>query len=84
MSDEKDRFGDKLHDLEKAREDQWARQEDQRLLDKLRQRHSQELGCPKCSAALAPRMESGHAVFACPNGDGVWLDQEAAKHLAKA
>jgi hypothetical protein len=28
-------------------------------------------------------MESGHAVFACPAGDGAWLDHEAVKHLGK-
>jgi hypothetical protein len=26
MDDQKDRLGDKVHDLEKAREDQWARE----------------------------------------------------------
>ncbi len=83
MSDNKDRFGEKLHDVEKAREDQWARDEDRRLLEKLRQRQVDELHCPKCNAILAPRMESGHAVFACPAGDGAWLDHEAVKHLGK-
>lgn len=83
MSDEKDRFGDKLHELEKAREDQWARAEDERLLAKLKQRHAADLHCPKCQAALAPRIEGGHAVFACANGHGAWLDHEALKNLGK-
>jgi hypothetical protein len=38
MSDEKDRFGDKLHEVEKAREDQWAADHDRQLIDKLRQK----------------------------------------------
>ena len=35
MADEKDRLGDKLQNLEKAREDQWAAQRDRELLAKL-------------------------------------------------
>jgi nucleotide-binding universal stress UspA family protein len=35
-SDERDRYGEKLRHLEKAREDQWAAQRDQELLEKLR------------------------------------------------
>jgi nucleotide-binding universal stress UspA family protein len=35
-ADEKDRFGDKLRHLEKAREDQWAAERDQELLAKMR------------------------------------------------
>ena len=36
--DHKDRLGNKLHDVEKAREDQWARQSDEKLLEKMRER----------------------------------------------
>jgi hypothetical protein len=36
MDDSKDRVGDKLHDIEKAREEQWARERDKELLEKLR------------------------------------------------
>ena len=82
MDDERDRYGDKLHELEKAREDQWAREQDQRLLEKLRHSHTDELHCPKCKAVLAPHVENGHAVFACPTGHGAWLDGETVKHLA--
>jgi len=38
MADEKDRLGSKLHDVEKAREDQWARQSDEKLLEQMRER----------------------------------------------
>ncbi len=84
MVDERDRFGDKLHDLEKAREDQWAREQDRVLMEKLRQRHTEDLHCPKCKAVLATKMEGTHAVFACPSGHGAWLDQEAVKALSKS
>ncbi len=38
MADEKDRFGEKIHQSEKALEDQWARQQDAELLEKIRQK----------------------------------------------
>jgi ribosomal protein L37AE/L43A len=41
MSDEKDRFGDKLHEVEKAREDQWAAELDRRLMEKLREKRKE-------------------------------------------
>lgn len=46
MDDEKDRFGDKLRDVEKAREDQWALEEDRKLIEKLRERVRAGL-CPR-------------------------------------
>ena len=84
MSDEKDRFGQKLHDVEKAREDQWARDRDQQLLEKLRQRHSAEIHCPQCNEKLAARTEAGFAMMGCPNGHGVWLDHDTLERVVKA
>ena len=54
MADEKDRLGDKLHDVEAARENQWARQHDEELLEKMRERLT-----PSCVSALqaVPRGE---------------------------
>ena len=43
MADEKDRLGSKLHDVEKARENQWARQRDVELLEKMRKRVSTDV-----------------------------------------
>ena len=54
ISGEKDRLGDKLHDVEAAREDQWARQRDAELLKKIRERPD-KLHCPKCGMQLAAR-----------------------------
>jgi universal stress protein A len=36
VSDQKDRYGDTLRDVERAREDQWARERDRELLAKMR------------------------------------------------
>lgn len=86
MSDEKDRFGQKLHDAEKAREDQWARDEDARLIEKMHQRQTAEPHCPQCGAKLAAAAEAGFAMMLCPSGHGAWLDSvalEKARKLAK-
>ena len=39
--DEKDRYGDKLRQIGRAREDQWAAQRDRELLAKLRRKHEE-------------------------------------------
>src|SRR5277367_4494105 len=41
MSDEKDRLGDKLREMQHAREGQWAHDHDEDLLAKLRERLAQ-------------------------------------------
>ena len=48
--DEKDRYGDKLHDVEHAREEQWAHQRDQELLEKLRKKGEDAL-CARSAAS---------------------------------
>ena len=83
MADEKDRYGDKLHDLEKAREDQWARDEDQKLLEKLRQKPRHELNCPHCSGTLSARSVSGVSIMGCANGHGAWLDHATLEAVLK-
>ena len=74
MSDDsKDRFGDKIHDLQQAREDQWARQQDQQLIDKMRQRHP-HMKCPECGSQLDPEAEIGIGAMVCLKHHGLWLD----------
>jgi hypothetical protein len=84
MDDEKDRFGQKLSDLEKAREDQWAREEDARLIERMRQRHTAAVRhCPECGVELTAAAESGFAMMACPKGHGAWLDSVALEKVLK-
>ncbi|HLH78171.1 MAG TPA: zf-TFIIB domain-containing protein [Candidatus Binataceae bacterium] len=91
--EEKDRLGNKLRDLEKAREDQWAAQRDNELLEKIRQKR-QELQqaaseaasqgvaiCPHCHQALTPLERAGFRMLACPQNDGAWLDQKVLERL---
>lgn len=81
MDDQKDRFGQKLRDVEKAREDQWAREEDARLIERMRQRHGAEAHCPQCGDKLAAAIELGFAMMACPKGHGAWLDAVALERV---
>jgi Zn-finger nucleic acid-binding protein len=81
MDGQKDRFGDKIHDLEKAREDQWAREQDRVLLGKIRARQHPALYCPQCDAQLVPRPPGESSVMACPDGHGAWLDEAALLDL---
>ena len=83
MADEKDRLGNKLRDVEKAREDQWARQHDQDLIEKMSKRLS-KTACPQCKQFLVPKTEWGVSMSACPDGHGAWLDEPALKAVLKA
>jgi transposase-like protein len=82
-SDNKDRLGDKLHDVEKAREDQWARKSDADLIEKMRKRLGQT-ACPNCKQYLVPKTEAGVSMYACPQGHGAWLDETSLKSVLKA
>ena len=83
MADEKDRLGDKLHDVEAAREEQWARQRDAELLEKLRQKQSAAIHCPRCGKVLAAKKQGAVEFLACPDNEGAWLDEAALKTVLK-
>ncbi len=81
MSDEKDRLGDKLHHAEIARENQWARQRDEEILEKLRLKYSKAIKCPLCGDRLDARVAIGVGGMACPRHHGAWLDAEALEQF---
>jgi uncharacterized C2H2 Zn-finger protein len=73
-----------MHDLEKVREDQWAREQDRLLLEKMRARREQgALHCPRCDAELKtdPGMSTS---MICPSGHGAWLEGTALQQLKQA
>jgi hypothetical protein len=85
MSDgEKDRYGDKLRDVEKAREDKFFADRDRELLNKLKaaagtqeQEAVRELAqarCPRCGERLTTRTQLDVEIDECPVGHGIWLD----------
>lgn len=93
MPDEKDRLGDKLHDLERAREDVYFQQRDQALIKKQQQaragetpsalREAAPMRCPKCSESLRRRGLHNVTVDECPACGGIWLDKGEFEALAK-
>jgi Transcription factor zinc-finger len=83
-ADEKDRLGDKLQDIRKAREEQWARQKDAELLEKMRVKGAQPaLVCPQCKKPLVEKKINGVKFLACPDDQGAWLDAAALKAALK-
>jgi hypothetical protein len=89
---EKDRLGDKLRDVEKAREDQYFAERDRKLVDRLRQEKSREreeehrqvarMRCPKCGESLVGRKLRGVTVEECPSCFGLWLDKGELDEIA--
>lgn len=83
MVDEKDRYGEKLRDVERAREDQWAKEQDRILIEKMRKKLTTEPACPRCREPLVPKADGKIAWMACPNGHGAWLDAETLSQISK-
>ena len=82
-TDEKDRFGDKLRDVEKAREDKYFADRDRELLQKRQTPPADDPGvgapssmrCPKDGTPLAPATRFDVTVEECPRCEGIWLDK---------
>jgi Zn-finger nucleic acid-binding protein len=81
MRDERDRLGDKLHQAEIARENQWARQRDEEILERLRREYVKAISCPQCGDRLDARVAIGVGGMACPRHHGAWADGEALQQL---
>jgi len=81
MADETDRLGRMLRQAEKAREDQWARQRDEEILRRLREKYAKHINCPICGEQLDPRAALGMGGMACPRRDGAWLDPQTLEQL---
>jgi uncharacterized protein len=89
--DEKDRFGDKLRDAERAREDIYFAERDRELLEKLRRANAGEtesalkeaahMRCPKCGTRLQQRSMDSITVEDCPSCRGLWIDQGELEKL---
>lgn len=92
MVEEKDRFGDKLREAERAREDEYFARRDRELLHKLRESKDEEveetlrkvalMRCPKCGSALDSRRAHGVNVEHCPKCGGIWLEQGELEAIA--
>lgn len=81
MADETDRLGRFLQQAEKAREDQWARERDEEILKRLREKYLKHINCPECGAQLDPRAAIGLGGMACPQRHGAWADPIALDEI---
>ena len=92
-ANDKDRFGDKLRDVERAREDQYFAERDRKLVEELRRAKEGEaettlkevaLGrCPKCGTRLETHTLHEISVEECPSCHGMWLDQGELQELGR-
>ena len=89
MENEKDRFGDTMQLVEKAKEDIYFAERDREVLDKLRgQLRKVETAeaarrCPKCPGKLEAYTFEGFALDRCHECDGIWLDRGELEAIVK-
>ena len=83
MDGERDRFGTKIHEAEKAREDEWAHKRDQELLERMRHKPAESILCPKCAQPTGHETHGAIAFAVCPNHHGAWLDEAALEAVLK-
>lgn len=81
MTDEKDRFGDTMRLVERAKEDIYFAERDREVLEKLRaelrkvEATTGELHCLKCPGVLETYTFEGYVLERCPDCGGVWMDK---------
>ena len=90
---ERDRFGDKLKEKERADEDRFFAERDRQLLEKLRGQKAEESEasirqlaqgrCPKCGQRLHPKKVEQVEIDECEGCQGVWLDKGELETLSQ-
>ena len=80
-TDEKDKFGETMNLVERAKEDIYFAQRDRELIEKLRsqlkkvENTANELHCPKCRGLLETYTVQGVMLDRCQNCGGIWMDK---------
>jgi tRNA(Ile2) C34 agmatinyltransferase TiaS len=85
---EKDRFGEKMKLLERAKEDIYFAQRDRELLEKLRKQLKKvetgnQLRCPKCGGILESHEFQGFLLDRCRECGGIWMDNDELESVVK-
>jgi hypothetical protein len=92
MNEEKDRFGDFIRLLERAREDVYFAEKDRELLDKLKRRleraqqgrlENPTLKCPQCGINMHNSTFLDLSVRRCSACGGIWFDRGVVPELMK-
>jgi len=90
---EKDTFGDKLRDKEKADEDTYFARRDRELIEKRKAQQAQEaatgkgrsapMACPRCGEPLKAETLHGAQVEVCSGCHGMWLERVEMEQLVR-
>ena len=92
MNEERDRFGDFIRLLERAREDVYFAERDRQLLDRLKHRleraqqgqeENPNLQCPQCGVQLYNSTLMDVPVRRCSGCGGIWLDRNTLPKFMK-
>jgi hypothetical protein len=81
MESDKDRFGETMRLVERAKEDIYFAERDRELIEKLRAQLQRvenvkaETHCPKCPGTLESYTFQGIVLDRCHECDGMWLDK---------
>jgi len=90
MNEEKDRFGDFISLLERAREDVYFAAKERELLDTQKRRvengkqarqERRAMICPQCGLALHNSSLMDFMVRRCSGCDGIWVDQAVLRQF---
>ena len=85
MNEEKDRFGDFIRLLERAREDVYFAEKDRELIDRLKRHFAQgkqsklanpAMNCPQCAISLHNSSLMDFAVSRCSGCGGIWVNRD--------
>ena len=91
MENEKDRFGEKMRLVERAKEDIYFAEKDRELIEKLKARlkkmeraeQTAALSCPKCPGSLETYRFMDFILDRCSLCGGIWLDQGELEGILK-
>jgi|ERR1051326_139462 Zn-finger nucleic acid-binding protein len=88
METEKDRFGDTMKLVEKAKEDIYFAQKDRELIQRLKAQLKEtpasfNFHCPKCDGEMATYTFMDIVVERCHRCEGIWLDRGTLQTIIK-
>ena len=81
MTDDKDRYGETMKLVERAKEDIYFAERDRELMAKLKaklqkvEKTAIDLCCPKCAGRLESYTFEGFALDRCDKCGGIWMDR---------
>ena len=81
MADEKDKFGETMKLVERAKEDMYFAERDRELIGRLKAQLQKvpttatNLRCPKCPGHLESYTFHSYALDRCDRCGGIWMDQ---------